>query len=386
MNNMVRLTNLLRATLLPLTVNAGLSNFDDWEHGRVALQDVSIHFRYAGSGPPVLLVHGTPQFSLTWQFIGPILAEQYTVIAVDVRGTGDSSIPPNEDYTCETVAGDLKGVLDFLNITSAYVFAHDSGVGMATALAIQHPSMVKRLAIAEYLFPGFGYEQAAAPGPYMDLYGNPQLSAFTIPDFAEFLVTGKEKQLLQWYFYKGSYSGGTSFSEETLNRYTSSISKPGFLRSMLGVYSAATVHADSQFFRSHLGPSPLNIPVLAIGGEASNGNEDIMRVLYSRVSTDLSTAVVPKAGHWLGDENPSWTAKRVAKFFSEDKPALEKIDLSPFADKVTLQVGFFGTFRNAALGADLVAQVAQMRQQLEFASAAVGDDQTQYAAMGNGPK
>lgn len=55
----------------------------------------------------------------------------------------------------------------------------------------------------------------------------------------------------------------------------------------------------------------------------------------------------------LGDENPSWTAKRVAKFFSEDKPALEKIDLSPFADKVTLQVGFFGTFRNAALGAGL---------------------------------
>jgi hypothetical protein len=55
----------------------------------------------------------------------------------------------------------------------------------------------------------------------------------------------------------------------------------------------------------------------------------------------------------LGDENPSWTAKRVAKFFSEDKPALAKVDLSSFADQVTIQVGFFGTFRNAALGADL---------------------------------
>lgn len=55
----------------------------------------------------------------------------------------------------------------------------------------------------------------------------------------------------------------------------------------------------------------------------------------------------------LGDENPSWTAKRVAKFFSEDKPALDKVDLSSFADQVTLQVGFFGTFRNAALGAGL---------------------------------
>lgn len=54
-----------------------------------------------------------------------------------------------------------------------------------------------------------------------------------------------------------------------------------------------------------------------------------------------------------GDENPSWTAKRVANFFAEDKPALKNVDLSSFADQVTLQVGFFGTFRNAALGAGL---------------------------------
>jgi len=298
---MVGIANLLSTLWLSgAVVEAGVPNFDDWEHGRVALQDVSIHFRYAGSGPPLLLVHGTPQFSLTWQFIGPILAEHYTVIAPDMRGTGDSSIPPDEDYSCEASSGDLKGLLDFLNLTSAYVFAHDSGAGIATALAIQHPTMVKRLALGEYIFPGFGYEQASSPAPFWDLFGNPQLAAFTVPDFAEFLVSGKEKQLLQWYFYKGSYSGGTSFSEDTLNRYTSSITKPGFLRSMLGVYSAATVHADSKFFRAHLGKGPLSIPVLAIGGEASNGNADIMRILYSWVSKDLDVAVVPKAGHWLG--------------------------------------------------------------------------------------
>ncbi|KAI1046917.1 hypothetical protein LB505_013735 [Fusarium chuoi] len=68
------------------SVVAATSSFDTWAHGRVALQDVSIHFRYAGSGPPLLLVHGNPQHSLTWQFIGPILAQNYTVIAPDNRG------------------------------------------------------------------------------------------------------------------------------------------------------------------------------------------------------------------------------------------------------------------------------------------------------------
>ena len=83
---MVRFTSLLNAFCCVLVAQAVTAkNFDDWDHGRVALEDVSIHFRYAGSGPPLLLVHGNPQFSLTWQFIGPILAEQFTVIAPDNR-------------------------------------------------------------------------------------------------------------------------------------------------------------------------------------------------------------------------------------------------------------------------------------------------------------
>jgi hypothetical protein len=59
-------------------VLAQLSNFDDWEHERIQLDDVSIHFRYHGTGPPVLLVHGFPQHSLTWHAIGPILAQNCT--------------------------------------------------------------------------------------------------------------------------------------------------------------------------------------------------------------------------------------------------------------------------------------------------------------------
>jgi hypothetical protein len=61
--------------ILPPLAHAQLSNFDDWAHERIQLDDVSIHFRYHGSGPPILLVHGFPQHSLTWHTIGPILAQ-----------------------------------------------------------------------------------------------------------------------------------------------------------------------------------------------------------------------------------------------------------------------------------------------------------------------
>ncbi|RFU81907.1 soluble epoxide hydrolase [Trichoderma arundinaceum] len=322
-------------------------NFDDWAHQRIALEDVSIHFRYAGSGPPVLLVHGNPQFSLTWRTIGPLLAENYTVIAVDNRGAGDSSLPPDGNYTVMASAEDLKSVMDFLNITSTYVLSHDMGAGMATALAVKHPDLVRRLVVTEYLLPGYGFELARTPGPYWDLYANWQLAFFSVTDAAEFFISGKERQVLEWYFYHGSYSGATSFSEDIVNRYASSISKPGFLRAMLAPFENKAVAAAASFFQGTLGKSRLQTPTLAMGGEASLG--PFAKQVWGNVTSDLETDVIPKAGHWIADENPVWVARRVKKFFSEETSKPPSVDLSTLTDKATLTVGYFGTLQNVAL-------------------------------------
>jgi len=285
------------------TITYALTDFDDWAHGRVALQDVSIHFRYAGSGPPILLVHGNPQFSLTWRIIGPVLVEKgFTVIAPDNRGAGDSSIPPDGNYSSTANAADLKGVLDFLNITETYVFSHDKGVGMAIALAIQYPGLVKRLGISEYVLPGYGYEEAGNPEPWWDLYANWHLSLFSVTDAAEFLLRGREREFLDWYFFHISYSGVASFTEDLSNRYASSISKPGFLRAMLGPFSTRAVRDDAAFFRGTLGvDGPLDVPTLALGGEASFGRW--IGDVFANVSTKLEADIVPKAGHWIGELN-----------------------------------------------------------------------------------
>ncbi|KAH8901686.1 alpha/beta-hydrolase [Thozetella sp. PMI_491] len=324
-----------------------LFEFDSWPHQRIALDKVSIHFRYAGTGPPLLLVHGNPQYSLTWRTIGPILAEKYTVIAPDNRGAGDSSIPPDGDYTAASSAEDLKAVLDFLNITSAYVFSHDKGTGMAYALAAKYPSLVRMLGVSEYILPGFGYAETSGLAPYWDLYQNWQLAFFGVTDAAEFFISGKERQMLEWYFFHGSYSGGLSVPNDVVTSYTDSISKPGFLRAMLGPFSAQTVAADTEFFNSTLGTNPVTMPVLALGGEASMGVA--LELGYSAVTANLTTDIVPKAGHWIADENPTWVAGRIARFLAEDPTPLPSVNLSSLADQVTLTIGFLGTLGNAAL-------------------------------------
>ena len=224
--------------------------------------------------------------------------QTYTVIACDNRGMGDSSIPADGDYSAETAGDDLKAVLDFLKINQTYIFGHDKGTGLTTALAAKYRSLVKRVGVSEYPLPGFGYEEDSDPSPTWSLYSNWQLAFFSVPGAAEYFITGRVKEMLSWYFFHASYSGTEAVSEDSLNRYTTQLSKPGFLRSGLQYFSFTDV--DGTFFDTTLRPSPLTQPALFLGGEASFAPASIVSPLWSPAASNLTIDVVPKAGNWIG--------------------------------------------------------------------------------------
>lgn len=272
-----------------------LQPFDEWNHGRIQLKDVSIHFRYSAAGkPPLLLVHGFPEHSPTWIHIGPILAEHYTVIAPDNRGMGESSLSASGNYTAAAGGEDLVALLNFLNIREAYVFAHDKGVGLAASLALERPDRVAKLILAEYPLPGYGYPTSvASSNPYM----NWQLAFFSVPDAAQYFIQGREKEMLAWYFWHGSYSGNSVVSNDLLETYARSISKLGFLRAGLSYFGAA--FEDEKYFTTLVNKSRLQMPLLAMGGEASFAPESALHSSFVNLATDLTTFVIPKAGHWI---------------------------------------------------------------------------------------
>ncbi|MCJ1475147.1 hypothetical protein MMC13_003807 [Lambiella insularis] len=239
-------------------------------------------------------------FQLTWHTIGPILAQNYTVITLDNRGMGDSSIPVNDDYSAETVASDVKGVLDFLQINETYVFGHDKGAGITAALTAQYRSVVRRVGIAEYPLPGFGYETASDPASSWSLYSNWQLGFFGVPDAAQYFIQGREREMLSWYFFHASYSGTTAVSQADLTQYADQISKPGFLRSGLSYFAEATVAADAAFFNMTVGRQPLAQPLLVMGGEASFAPISTLEQYFAPIGSNITYDVIPKAGHWIG--------------------------------------------------------------------------------------
>lgn len=262
--------------------------------------------------------------------MGPLLGDKYTVIAPDNRGMGDSLLAPDDDYSAEAMARDLKGLLDYLNITTTFVFAHDKGCGPATALASQYPDMVKALGLAEYVLPGFGYEEFWSPTHDWDINSNWQLAMFSIPDLAAAFIQGREKELLTWYFYHASYAGAGVIPEYVLDQYVASIKKPGFLRAMLQPFAAYTVKADNEFFERTVRTKPLQMPVLALGGEASLAPVSVLEGLWGKVANNATYDIIPRAGHWFADENPEWVAARIDAFFTDTQEFVPAVDIGQF--------------------------------------------------------
>ncbi|HVK69837.1 MAG TPA: alpha/beta hydrolase [Polyangium sp.] len=292
-----------------------------WSSRRVQVGDVSLFFRYAGTGAPLVLLHGWPQHSLMWHTIGPILAKHFTVITPDQRGVGMSTITAG-GYDKTTMAKDLAGLLDALGIDACYLAGYDLGAGTTAAFARDYPARVKRVAFLEFGLPGFGYELFMTPSPEWTLDSNWHLALFTVPDAAVWMLSGRERELLAWFFYHFAYSGNTSVAPEHFDAYHREISKPGALRAGISYYAA--VWQDAKDNQS-LEQTPLPMPALALGGESSAGAYG--ETLWKAVAPNLISKSIPRAGHWLGDENPEATAAALLEFFLADQNPLPPIHL-----------------------------------------------------------
>jgi pimeloyl-ACP methyl ester carboxylesterase len=173
-----------------------------------------------------------------WHTIGPILAQDFTVIAPDQRGVGMSIITPG-GYDKTTMAADLKGLIDHLGYDRIGLVGYDLGAGTAAAFARDFPENVSRIAFLEFGLAGFGYETFMMPTKDWTLNSNWHLALFTVPDAAEWMLKGQERELLSWFFYHFAYSGNASVDPAHFEAYAKEIAKPGALRAGISYYMPA---------------------------------------------------------------------------------------------------------------------------------------------------
>jgi len=120
---------------------------------RVDTPEVQINGVIGGSGPPLLLLHGSPQTHITWRKVAPELAKHFTVVATDLRGYGDSGRPSDgrnhEGYSKRAMANDQVAVMRKLGFDEFAVVGHDRGGRVGHRMALDHPQSVTELAVLD---------------------------------------------------------------------------------------------------------------------------------------------------------------------------------------------------------------------------------------------
>jgi haloacetate dehalogenase len=296
---------------------AGASSADQvsFETSQVEVSGNTIFLRRYGKGPAILLVHGFPRSSLMWRFLAPKLAENHTVICIDLRAYGRSGIPASTDdhfpYSKRAMAKELVEVMDRLGFPTFTLIGHDRGGRVSYRLALDHPKKVERLAVFDVIpiLEAWSRSDARFAQTYW-----PWILLSQKASLPESYLLGAPKAVFDNPFGHGS------FGTEILDEYVSTYRDPARLHGICEEYRAAATidvehdRADKEASRR------IECPMLHLWAEGGpldtfytndGGPLGIWRQWAPRAQGQSM-----KGGHFFPEENPDDTAVLVKQFLS----------------------------------------------------------------------
>ncbi len=250
------------------------------------------------AAPPVLLLHGWGCSAYAWRYLaGPIAAQGWRTLAIDLRGHGLSDRPNDAGlYTRDAMVAHLRETMDGLGVASAPIVAHSMGGAVAVGLALQEPSRVRQLALFGAV--GFGIVDRAAWSQLLP----PSLTATLLPN-----------RIPRWAvkFALAHSRGERGLSDEReVDEYWAPTQWPEFLNAM-----RLLLH---HFTWSPWTPTELALlhqPLMLLFGD----RDPVVRPrpvvpTLARCLPTASLHVAQGAGHVVPEERPEWALERVLPF------------------------------------------------------------------------
>ncbi|MFF0455751.1 alpha/beta fold hydrolase [Nocardia africana] len=279
---------------------------DEWlsaETLRVTTDSVELAVTDAGSGPPLVLLHGWPHTRRIWHRVAPTLARSHRVIAPDLRGLGESERPAG-GYDAGTVSVDIVSLLDHMGVERASIMAMDASVPAAVVTALRRPDRVDRLVVMESLLGTLpGAEDFLAAGP-------PWWFGFhAVPGLAETVLLGHEPDYIDWFLRAG-------VPHEPID--------PALRAHILDAYTGAdALRAGFEYYRAlprtaallaeATATARLTVPALALG--AGSVGDALHRQLIP-IAKDVAGHVIPDCGHIVPLDAPEALLDLVTPFLA----------------------------------------------------------------------
>lgn len=279
------------------------------QHWRAKVNGTELHYVETGeAGSPVLMVHGFPETWWAFHKVIPLLAKEHRVIAVDLRGFGDSS---NEEGPFDriTTAEDLKQLIDHLGLGPMHVTGQDLGGPTVYTLAATAPDRLLSMTFIEAGLNGFGLEQ------YMDpTRGGSWHFGFFAAPYSEMSLRGHEREFLSSFAYDDFFDVKDAISPADIDEFLRTYSRPGGFRGSNGLYRSQVSDGDDL---TALGRTRLKMPVFAVGGGGKTGFGEHTRETAEKIADDMRAVMIPDAGHFVAQERPEELAANLLQFFRE---------------------------------------------------------------------
>jgi len=281
--------------------------------GRTGIEDrfaevngVRLHYLVAGTGNPVILLHGYAENSHMWRPLMVQLAKSHTVIAPDLRGFGQSS-KPMTGYDKKTMAQDVHALAQSLGYQHEVVVGHDIGLMVAYAYAAQYPNEVDRIVLMDAFLPGVGDWTTVwllRDLWHFHFYGETPLK----------LVAGRERIYFEHFWNDFAADPKHSVSETDRRFYARSYAQPGAMRAGFEVFRS--FEQDAKDF-ADFARTKLTTPMLVLTGEKASGEFLIEQARL--VDTNVEGVVIKGKGHWLMDEAPQEVIPRLVAFINKSQ-------------------------------------------------------------------
>ena len=281
--------------------------------GRTGIEDrfaevngVRLHYLVAGTGNPVILLHGYAENSHMWRPLMVQLAKSHTVIAPDLRGFGQSS-KPMTGYDKKTMAQDVHALAQSLGYQHEVVVGHDIGLMVAYAYAAQFPNEVDRIVLMDAFLPGVGDWTTVwllRDLWHFHFYGETPLK----------LVAGRERIYFEHFWNDFAADPKHSVPETDRRFYARSYAQPGAMRAGFEVFRS--FEQDAKDF-ADFARTKLTTPMLVLTGEKASGEFLIEQARL--VDTNVDGVVIKGKGHWLMEEAPQEVIPRLVAFIDKSQ-------------------------------------------------------------------
>jgi pimeloyl-ACP methyl ester carboxylesterase len=283
------------------TAQARAAKPPNFETRTAQADGVRLSFLEGGQGPPLILIHGYAETSRMWIPILPQLTQRFRVIAPDLPGIGDSTIPA-DGLDMQTSAARIHALARSLGIAKARVVGHDIGLMVAYAYAAQFPAETEKLVLMDAFLPG-------VPG-WEAIYNNPAIWHFRFNGpTPEKLVEGRERIYFEHFWNDFAADKTRSIPEADRKAYTAAYSRPGRMRAGWA-YFVSFQKAAADF--ALLAKTKLAMPVLTIGGDKANGQA--LGEQAKLVADKPRVIVLKNCGHWVMEEQPAQTTQALLGF------------------------------------------------------------------------